>query len=59
MTDNNWTVQNEIAKRVNKESAWDWAREKEIPIPKYTKPTVERDKPGWVNFINLIKELRV
>lgn len=59
MTDNNWTVQNEISKRVNKESDWDWGKTPQPIIPEYIKPTIERDKPGWINFINLIKELKV
>lgn len=55
---NNWSVQNEIQRRAEKESTHEWATKNEtIKIPQVIKKCESiKNNAGWINFF--LSELR-
>ncbi len=48
----NWSIKNEIAKRANRESDYEWAQKKErTPFPPFKKPKREPLSAGVYNLV--------
>ena len=47
----NWSIQNEIQKRVQRESNFDWAKTENSPLPKNQPITIIKNNVGYYNLI--------
>lgn len=56
----NWSVGQEIKKRVNKESEVEYFSKLTLPpLPKFMKVIVKKNEPGWVHFVlQTLRQLR-
>jgi hypothetical protein len=56
----NWSIQDEIQKRANLESNYDWAnRKEEVTLPRYTPTEAPKLDAGvWNMAMNLLNQLK-